>query len=480
MKSSGLYLWLITGILGYAHKIPYIGRIVTLLGIWYGRTTWWKILIKIRKVFIVINAIIGVYVVFKSVGFSTDNLFAGFVGLGHTYFEILFNFTKRLFTWFFDLFDMKIVPNVPGDTPSFKKPNNSGLWFPKGIDSSWNQRLPKLDNIPSDWFKPGFNFNIGTFESTPWYKDWSTIYWIGGILGSMGMAYITYKLYSDPTIITNFIKNTFFNTDSKGKGVQPDIQPDITATSPTNSDISQGTKTIGSSIAYFFNKTYHSLNPYNWFTSSNNFEINHQIFLRQQTSAMDYDARLWPFTEVNPYFSWHERLKIYLLGESTIQNEMRLQARSSIWEQWMPQNQAGPSGSLIAPLVQSTPGSPSISGIGLNIRPVSFLNDIESLNIASRLSTVPNTPTIIPTVLPNQSPLIDPASWDIPTVLENTVESTSSSANNSPLVTQQVLDSVTENLASPSTVISNSPTITQETLYPHESLYDTFINPTKS
>lgn len=175
------YLWLITGILGYAHKIPYIGRIVSLLGLWYGRTTWWKILIKIRKVFIVINAIIGVYVVFKSVGFSTDNLFAGFVGLGHTYFEILFNFTKRLFTWFFDLFDMKIVPNVPGDTPSFKKPNNSGLWFPKGIDSSWNQRLPKLDNIPSDWFKPGFNFNIGTFESTPWYKDWSTIYWIGGI-----------------------------------------------------------------------------------------------------------------------------------------------------------------------------------------------------------------------------------------------------------------------------------------------------------
>jgi len=41
MKSSGLYLWLITGVLGYAHKIPYIGRIIALLGLWYGRTTWW-------------------------------------------------------------------------------------------------------------------------------------------------------------------------------------------------------------------------------------------------------------------------------------------------------------------------------------------------------------------------------------------------------------------------------------------------------
>jgi len=349
MKSSGLYLWLITGILGYAHKIPYIGRIITLLGLWYGRTTWWKILIKIRKIFIVFNAIIGVYIVFKTVGFSTDNLFAGFAGLGHTYFEILYNFTKRLFTWFFDLLDLKVVPNVPGDTPTFKKPNTSGMWFPKGLDTSWNQRLPKLDNLPSDWFKPGFNFNIGTFEATPWYKDWSTIYWIGGILGSLGMAYITYKLYSDPSIVTSFIKNTFFNT---GKGVDPGTgtQPNITATSPTNTTESESTKTLSSSIGYFFNKTYHSMNPYNWFTSSNNFEVIHQRFLAQQASDMYHDVRLWPFTEVNPYFSWHQRLKIYFLGESTFQNQMRLEARSQIWDVWMPANQASTSGSV---LVQS-------------------------------------------------------------------------------------------------------------------------------
>jgi len=39
MKSSMFYLWLITGILGYAQKIPFISKIVTLLSLYYGRTT---------------------------------------------------------------------------------------------------------------------------------------------------------------------------------------------------------------------------------------------------------------------------------------------------------------------------------------------------------------------------------------------------------------------------------------------------------
>jgi hypothetical protein len=46
MRSSMFTLWLISGILAYAHKLPYIGRIITLLSIWYGRTTFWKILLK--------------------------------------------------------------------------------------------------------------------------------------------------------------------------------------------------------------------------------------------------------------------------------------------------------------------------------------------------------------------------------------------------------------------------------------------------
>jgi hypothetical protein len=59
--------------------------------------------------------------VFKTVGFSYDKVLAGFAGMGHTYLEIFMNFIKSLFNCFFELFDYKIVSNVPGNKPSLPK-----------------------------------------------------------------------------------------------------------------------------------------------------------------------------------------------------------------------------------------------------------------------------------------------------------------------------------------------------------------------
>jgi len=64
-ENSMFMLYLLSGILAYAHKIPFIGRMITLLSLWYGRTTWWKILVKLRKLFIIFNAVIGVIMVYK-------------------------------------------------------------------------------------------------------------------------------------------------------------------------------------------------------------------------------------------------------------------------------------------------------------------------------------------------------------------------------------------------------------------------------
>src|SRR6266436_1666022 len=93
MKSSMFWLYIITFILSYAHKIPYIGRIITLLGFWYGRTTWWKILVKLIKFFIMMNAAIGLMVIIKTTGFGTDNIIAGFSASGQEYLQFLYNFT---------------------------------------------------------------------------------------------------------------------------------------------------------------------------------------------------------------------------------------------------------------------------------------------------------------------------------------------------------------------------------------------------
>src|ERR1700755_2893112 len=175
MKSSGIWLFLITGILGYAHRMPIVGKILTVLSLWYGKTSWWKILSKLRRIFIIFNALIGVVLVFKTTGFSTDNIFAGFAAVGYTYFEILTNFTSRLFKWFVELFDHKIVPNVPSNKPSFTK----SVWTPKDYHLYNPFLSEKLDGFSlREFYKyPGISINIDT---TPWYKDWSTLLWIGG------------------------------------------------------------------------------------------------------------------------------------------------------------------------------------------------------------------------------------------------------------------------------------------------------------
>jgi len=68
MKSTMFMLWIFTAVLSYAHKIPYIKQLVSVLSLMYGRTTIWKILVKIRKAFILFNAAIGVYLTYKTFG----------------------------------------------------------------------------------------------------------------------------------------------------------------------------------------------------------------------------------------------------------------------------------------------------------------------------------------------------------------------------------------------------------------------------
>jgi hypothetical protein len=157
MRSSMFMLWLATAILSYAHKIPYIKYIISALSVMYGRTTIWKVLVKLRKIFILFNAIIGVYMVFKTVGFSYDNVLAGFVGMGNSYIEILTPFTKRLFNWFVELFDHKVIPNVPGDNAPG---SNKNVWFPRGIESNSYYPKPNIENSLRESYKSLFNIQV--------------------------------------------------------------------------------------------------------------------------------------------------------------------------------------------------------------------------------------------------------------------------------------------------------------------------------
>ena len=162
-KSSLFYLWLISWVLYLSNKIPFINRIVTMFSLYYGRTTWWKILVYLRKSFIMFNAIIGVYVVYKTTGFGIDTFWASFIAMGENYLNIFINFNKRLFNWIFDILDYKVVPNVPNSPPksppSWWPGSGSGqgilpkkyLW----VDEYIKNRKP----TNTDWFNSPININ---------------------------------------------------------------------------------------------------------------------------------------------------------------------------------------------------------------------------------------------------------------------------------------------------------------------------------
>lgn len=106
-----------SGVIFLANKIPMIKGIIGMLSLWYGRTTRWKMLYRIfilsRKLFIIFNALIGMYVVFKLSGFQVGLMWSFLGVMGHTYMELLYGFAKRLFEWFLDFLGYDIGPKKP-------------------------------------------------------------------------------------------------------------------------------------------------------------------------------------------------------------------------------------------------------------------------------------------------------------------------------------------------------------------------------
>jgi len=307
MRSSGLTLYLITGLIAYAHKIPFIGRIISLLGLYYSRTTIWKILIKIRKIFIIINALIGVYMVFKSVGFSTDNLLIGFTAVGESYFIMLKNLTYKLFTWLVELFDHKIIPNVPGDNGGtfFSKPKDKSIFTPSNIPNPLEGDMFSLRKLYKD--------SIPNY--TPWYKDTTTWLWIIGTGCTIGVLYLGYCVVTDPLFISNLFKsNPAINTQGPTSPTDPsgDYSPDISLTQKVSSGISIVTKGFVNS----YRSVTRALNPFTYFGTSADAQSQFNLFMEVQNDLNRANRNLYPFTEHNPFDSWFKKFRLSYIGES--------------------------------------------------------------------------------------------------------------------------------------------------------------------
>lgn len=316
LRSSGFGLYLITGILGYAHKIPFIGRIISALGLYYGRTTIWKILVKVRKMFIIINAMIGVFLVFKTAGFSTDNLIAGFAGVGETYFVMLGSLVKRMFNWFVELFDYKVVPNIPGDS-------GGGIFSKPSVPKSKHIFIPSNLSIPNLVEAEPFSLRKLYMSGTPtetisWYRDSNSWFWILTAALTVGVVYVGVQSYYEPMYLFNLFKSSVPTTTVTGP--TPPLDPGSLPTAAAvagGSDITlDNSSNITQKTVDFFRKVKKGLNPFNYLASASDAQSQFKVLMEVQNDYNRADRSLYPFTTHNPLDSWFKRLRLHYYGET--------------------------------------------------------------------------------------------------------------------------------------------------------------------
>jgi hypothetical protein len=310
-------LFILTTIISYANKLPIINKIVNLLQFWYGKTSWWQILVKIRKAFILFNAALGLMLMFKITGLTSENILASFYLLGNNYMEAFFNLSRRIFNWFVDLFDHKIIPNVPGDSSGgilSKNNTPSNTIINKALE---NIKLDQLLNTDGPSLRKLYG---GSIENTPWYKDWSILLWITGGIVTIGVLYFGYMVFIDPI---------FTHTSTPATGGPP-INPGI----PDTPDITLNDTFLGNlwnSATGGVIKTYrgitNTLNPFNYYVSASESQNQFNNFMEMQNDMNRSDRRFYPFTDVNPLDSKVTKLRKYFIGESTAEFFERTRAR---------------------------------------------------------------------------------------------------------------------------------------------------------
>lgn len=421
-----LHMWLITGILGYARRIPFFNKFVSLLSLWYGRTTIWKLLGKTRKLFVILNALIGVYAVFKAVGFSFDNMLIGFMAMGHAYFEVLGNLTNKLFNWFLNLFDQRIVPNVPNTKPNNPSSSKSVIDYitspvekikgPINKDA-WN---PVLNGeLPSISLREIYKKQLPTIDITPWYRDTTTWLYLIGIGLSIGVGYFGYKLYADPSWVFSFFTSPDMVSPTTPKAgpsnlpplpPSPDPDPEITISYNITKGLVAG---IIKPLSYIKQK----LNPFSYVSTSAELNNQYQTFIDLQNNPVSADRRYYPFTEVNPFLPWYKKLKVAVFGEGTFDALQRLKDKTyadrvyeSITISKGKYKMVEGLTPIDTPIQSVTPNAWGNVGVGIRPTFVNYIDALHDFNVENKLKSITPIPKVIPAPI-SENILTDVGEW---------------------------------------------------------------------
>lgn len=302
-----------TTLIAYGHKIPFISKYITFLSIWFGRTSWWRILVRIRKAFVIFNAIIGAFTVYKLTGYSTDTFIGGISGMGYTYFEMITTTFYRIFTWFLELFDYKIIPNIPNNPPS-----------PSAVETIIDKAYPFPR--PELWSDRDWMAHINPRESrypkpTPTWSLTDWVWYIGIGAVALGAAYLGFKF-----ITGEQLADWIAPYPSRRAPVPPidpnnlptpnitltDLRSDATDIPPRRQGV---IPVIGNKLSEIGNGFVRSLNPLNYFQTT---QEKHAVFTEFMDRQYDYvqaNRKFYPFTDDNPHDSWFKKIKLVLYGE---------------------------------------------------------------------------------------------------------------------------------------------------------------------
>lgn len=110
---STLFLWIITGLISYGHKLPVISSLVVeLLYLRIHRySPWWKILANIRKAFVVFNAIIGILTILSTI--DEEISIANIVNIFNAYLAKVKTYGSSVLNWILDTTPILQLPPPP-------------------------------------------------------------------------------------------------------------------------------------------------------------------------------------------------------------------------------------------------------------------------------------------------------------------------------------------------------------------------------
>lgn len=324
------FMFIISTLLAYGHKLPIISKIINILSLWYGKTAWWRVLVNLRKAFMVFNALIGVCTVLNLSGFNIENFLASCYMLGLTYFEMFTYGVSRIFTWFYNLFD-KITPN-----PSV--PNNSSPKFLK-LPSFNTSEIPKMPDYPNPAKGPtSVGWSVTDFlkpkepEPTGWSIP-SWVWYVGAAALTIGAVYLGYQV-----ITSEQFRDWLAPHHTNTRSFNPNLPPTDPAGVPLPSSIPSSPNTPSTGILSTIGKKFYSinksitdaLNPFNYFGTKRDHEAALEALLHKQSTPKDLDLSLYPYTENNPLDSYLKRWLTSYYGETKADYDYRMSLKNIV------------------------------------------------------------------------------------------------------------------------------------------------------